>query len=266
MNDHPEEDVEVLKELSTTFKYMKGECGHSHDSKLKPRLIYFKKHFTFLSSYSIPIIAALLEECLKSRREDEVVILCSEIYQVKTVEAALRKIKRTLVTYTPYLKGEYPEDINILKNDAISNLEAVNTILISDYRSIRGLEVTHTIIFVDPQLETSANSLIEAVTRTISNIDIISIKPLSDNPSTSIEKAFQKYSDKQLTIVTQIETLVAADQTDIVEVQFTDDASRQSKTIKKQITDSDRNNADSIKELNANEELWQNILRYELEL
>ena len=208
------------------------------------------------------MLAAILQFCLNVRNEDEVVVLCEDICQVEMVRYALERIHKRPVTYAPYLTGEYPQDIHKMKEELIKNMDEMQTVLISDYRSIRGLEVAHTIIFVDPESEANAHFLIEAITRTITNLDVISTKPLPQNPSTSIGRAFQKYSDKKLAVMTHVESVKETD--DILNIQFhynDNDGSKQTKIISQTLTDFDFNVSQTLKNLNKNEEQWQTFFR-----
>uniref|UniRef100_A0A7M5UGY3 Uncharacterized protein n=1 Tax=Clytia hemisphaerica TaxID=252671 RepID=A0A7M5UGY3_9CNID len=257
------ENEEVVKELSTTYTYMKGKCGHSFGSFLKPRIFYFTKAFTPLFAWFLPILAATLQFCLDERKEDEVVVLCEDICQVKMVQYALERIHKRPIAYAPYLTGEYPQDIHKMKETFVKNLDEMETVLISDYRSVRGLEMAHTIIFVDPEKEANAHFLVEAITRTITNLDVISTKPFSQTASTSIERAFQKYVDGTLAIKTHVES--SKDAEDLLKVQFKyneKDGSKQTKIISQKLTDLSFDVSQSLYDFNKNEELWQNYFRY----
>ncbi|XP_066929868.1 uncharacterized protein [Clytia hemisphaerica] len=256
------ENEEVVKELSTTFTYMKGKCGHSFASFLKPRIFHFTKAFTPLFAWFLPILAATLEFCLNERKEDEVVVLCEDICQVQMVKYTLERIHKRPIAYAPYLTGEYPQDIHKMKKKFVKNLDKKETVLISDYRSVRGLEMAHTIIFVDPENEANAHFLIEAITRTITNLDVISTKPFPQNPSTSIERAFQKYVDWTLAIKTHVES--SKDAEDLLKVRFQyneKDGSKQTKMISQKLTDFSFDVSQSLNDFNKNEELWQNYFR-----
>uniref|UniRef100_A0A7M5V3L9 Uncharacterized protein n=1 Tax=Clytia hemisphaerica TaxID=252671 RepID=A0A7M5V3L9_9CNID len=256
------ENEEVVKELSTTYTYMKGKCGHSFGSSLKPRIFRFTKAFAPLFAWFLPILAAILQFCLNERKEDEVVVLCEDICQVKMVQYALERIQKRPIAYAPYLTGEYPQDIHKMKEKFVKNLDEMETVLISDYRSVRGLEMAHTIIFVDPENEANAHFLIEAITRTITNLDVISTKPFSQNASTSIERAFQKYVDGTLAIKTHVESSKDAD--DLLKVRFQyneKDGSKQTKFISQKFTDFIFDVSQSLDDFNKNEELWQNYFR-----
>eukprot|EP00111_Clytia_hemisphaerica_P007953 TCONS_00023114-protein len=253
---------EVVKELSTTYTYMKGKCGHSFMSSLKPRIFHFTKAFTPLFAWFLPMLAAILQFCLNERKEDEVVVLCEDICQVQMVQYALERIHKRPIAYAPYLTGEYPQDIHKMKEKFIKNLDEMETVLISDYRSVRGLEMAHTIIFVDPENEANAHFLIEAITRTITNLDVISTKPFPQNPSTSIERAFQKYVDGTLAIKTHVES--SKDAEDLLKVRFQynkKDGSQQTKIISQKFTDFSFDVSQSLDDFNKNEELWQNYFR-----
>ncbi|XP_066928302.1 uncharacterized protein [Clytia hemisphaerica] len=256
------ENEEVVKELSTTYTYMKGKCGHSFMSSLKPRIFHFTKAFTPLFAWFLPILAAVLQFCLNERKEDEVVVLCEDICQVKMVQYALERIHKRPIAYAPYLTGEYPQDIHKMKEKFVKNLDELETVLISDYRSVRGLEMAHTIIFVDPENEANAHFLVEAITRTITNLDVISTKPFSQNASTSIERAFQKYVDGTLAIKTHVES--SKDAEDLLKVQFQyneKDGSKQTKIISQKLTDFSFDVSQSLDDFNKNQELWQNYFR-----
>ncbi|XP_066917267.1 uncharacterized protein [Clytia hemisphaerica] len=256
------ENEEVVKELSTTYTYMKGKCGHSFASFLKPRIFHFTKTFTPLFAWFLPILAAVLQFCLNERKEDEVVVLCEDMCQVQMVQYALERIHKRPIAYAPYLTGEYPQDIHKIKEKFIKNLDEMETVLISDYRSVRGLEMAHTIIFVDPENEANAHFLIEAITRTITNLDVISTKPFPQNPSTSIERAFQKYVDGTLAIKTLVES--SKDAEDLLKVRFQyneKDGSQQTKIISQKLTNFNFDISQSLDDFNKIEELWQNYFR-----
>ncbi len=242
---------------------MKGKCGHSFMSRLKPRLFNFTKVFTPLFAWFLPILAATLQFCLNERKEEEVVVLCEDICQVQMVRYALEKIHKRPVEYAPYLTGKYPQDIGKMKEKLVKSLNEFKTVLISDYRSVRGLEVAHTIIFVDPESEANAHFLIEAITRTITNLDIISTKPFPQNPSTSIERAFQKYVEGNLVTSTQVES--SKDAEDLLKIQFyykEKDGSQQTQIVSQKLADFSFDVSQSVKDLNKYEELWQNYFRY----
>uniref|UniRef100_A0A7M5XJR0 Uncharacterized protein n=1 Tax=Clytia hemisphaerica TaxID=252671 RepID=A0A7M5XJR0_9CNID len=254
---------EVVKELSTTYTYMKGKCGHSFASFLKPRIFHFTKAFTPLFAWFLPILASIIQFCLNERKEDEVVLLCEDICQVQMVQYALERIHKRPIAYAPYLTGEYPQDIHKMKEKFVKNLDEMETVLISDYRSVRGLEMAHTIIFVDPENEASAHFLVESITRTITNLDVISTKPFPQNPSTSIERAFQKYVDGTLAVKTHVES--SKDAEDLLKIQFhynEKDGSKQTKIVSQKLTDFSFDVSKSLDEINKYEELWQNYFRY----
>ena len=182
--------------------------------------------------------------------------MCENFSQVNVVQESISMIPTLSVTYAPYLYGEYPQDIHKMKEQLIKRLDEMKTVLISDYRSIRGLEVAHTIIFVDPEIEANAHFLIEAITRTVTNLDIISTKPLSQIPSTSIEKAFQKYADEKLMTFTYIDVTLSNDKEFSIGVQF------DGQTINQLVKNVGINDEKNMADLNKDEEKWQIYFRY----
>ena len=215
-------DAEVVKELSTSVKYISGECGHRFKGTSKPRLYFLPSSFEYGSIESIPTISVIFKRCLDTRNEDEIAILCSTLPDAELSNFAIQRLERTAVSYVPYLKEEYPDITK--KLELIKSLETTDSVLISDYRGCRGLEFNHSIILADPNDIIGVNLLVEMLSRTISKLDIIVLpirRTQEDLPST-IERTFQKYKDQNLVDVTEVQVCTNMGEQTTIEIQLSD--------------------------------------------
>uniref|UniRef100_A0A7M5V245 Uncharacterized protein n=2 Tax=Clytia hemisphaerica TaxID=252671 RepID=A0A7M5V245_9CNID len=176
----------VLKDLSTKIEFIKGDCGHPYKSEIKPSLYIVPKNQTILSAHAIPIMTIILRKCLQIKGQEETVIICSNLKQIQLVEYALRRLGKDFITKN--------SNANENKSQTIETLDEPGMILITDYRLLRGLEVLHSIVFIDKEEENAAGLLVETLTRTITQLDMIVLPKSHKRTSLSgLERALKSY-------------------------------------------------------------------------
>ena len=177
-------DREVETQLITKASFIPGLCGNKFTQDAKPR-IYFTSSDATKKYHSIPAIQVILGQCFDERCEEDVVILCTSLEDASIVKAALDNLKKAFKLYIPYLMGECPSSDD--KKHILNDLESdSNLVLISDYRSYRGCEVSHSIIFSDQK---KPNIMAEMLSRTMANLDII--VSLNNPPASSTSNPIQ---------------------------------------------------------------------------
>ncbi|XP_066923144.1 repetitive organellar protein-like [Clytia hemisphaerica] len=250
---------EVVKTLNTSVKFVDADCGHDFPSEILPRLFYFDKNFTFNSVDAITTLSIILRQCLESRNEEGVALICNNIQEVRMTEAALMKSKtRKPVVFAPYLDIDVP--LQKLKVDLVKNLENTDNVLISDYRTLRGLEVSHSIIIVDEEDIIGPNLLVEMITRTITDLDILVLpKTNKQSPQTTIQNAFQKFDKQKLIHKTIVKVTKFNEATTSVELQGNGGETEHLETLT--LTDEDRKRFDGIKKLSKDNEQLQESIR-----
>ena len=168
---------EVNTVLKTSVTFIKGSCDNKVNCEdSKPMIYHFKKPSK--DYQDIHLMAFVLKECFR-RREDDVVIMCNNKYEVFLVEEALPLIGMEVILYIPYLQNRLPtseEKQNILRK------RGSKSIVLSDYRSYRGCEASHSIIVTDFNKPVGANIMVEMISRTIAYLDII-VRPKMEESS-----------------------------------------------------------------------------------
>ncbi|XP_066910651.1 uncharacterized protein [Clytia hemisphaerica] len=250
---------EVVKKLNTSVKFVDADCGHDFPSEILPRLFYLDENFTFNSVDAITTLSIIIRQCLESRNEEGVALICNNIQEVKMTEAALLKSKtRKPVVFAPYLDIDVP--LQKLKIDLVKNLENTDNVLISDYRTLRGLEVSHSIIIVDEEDIIGPNLLVEMITRTITDLDILVLPKMNkQSPQTTIQKAFQKFENQKLIYKTIVKVTKVNEATTSVELQGNGGEIEHLETLA--LTDEDRKRFDDIKKLTQDNEQLQESIR-----
>lgn len=191
---------EVETELYTKASFIPSLCGNKFSQDAKPH-IYFVSNAAMTTHNGIPSIRVLLDQCLGERGEEDVVILCSTTKDASIAKSALDNLGKTSRLYIPYLKGKCSS--SDVKKKLLKDLESDrNLVLISDYRSFRGCEAAHTIIFSDHK---KPNIMAEMLSRTMAHLDIIvSLKNLSALPAGPIKTAFNTWERRGLVDSTTI--------------------------------------------------------------
>ena len=161
---------EVAAELTTNLTFIKGTCGNKFSKDSKPRIYNFTQD-SFEKHHGIPSMVAVLNQCL-GRAEDDVVILVNNMVEVNLVQSALHILGKTSKEYVPYLRHKFPTTEQ--KQDLLEELNSDNElILLSDYRSFRGCEASHSIILTDFDKPIGANIMAEMLSRTMADLDFI---------------------------------------------------------------------------------------------
>lgn len=159
---------EVETQLVTKSSFIQGLCGNKLKQDAKPR-IYFVSHDAMNSHSGIPSIQVIFEQCFAERREEDSVVMCSSLEDARIAKSALENLCKPSKLYIPYLREEYPSSSD--KKRLLKVLESdTNIVLVSDYRSFRGCEASHSIIFVDYE---KPNIMAEMLSRTMADLDII---------------------------------------------------------------------------------------------
>ena len=190
-----DKSMEVVEELSTSINYVKGECGHNYTSEIKPTMYELPHSQIILSIHAIPVISTILRKCLRINSQEETVIICSNLQQIQLVECALKRLGKNFITKTT-LTGK---SSNQNKSHIIDALDEPGKILITDYRLLRGLEVVHSIVFIDKEEENAAGLLVETFTRTITQLDMIVLPKSRKQKGISVlERTFKSYEKERL--------------------------------------------------------------------
>ena len=197
-------DKEVASKLITNFIYIKGVCSNSFRKDSKPKINFIDED-SFSRHRGIPSMALVLQECLEKNKND-VAILCSSLYEVELVKSALDTLEgKRSIQYIPYLESRLPTSNE--KQTTIEKLDFEgNLILISDYRSFRGCETSHSIIITDLEEPNSPNLIAEMVSRTMVDLDFVALPKENRSPhSNQIEAIFEAWETRnyiEKTIVT----------------------------------------------------------------
>jgi len=167
----PNTNYKIVKQVAVETKFVKGICGTKIKSNFKPQLIFLNNNFSFVSEVSGNVLATILEKfCLQ--HDQRTTLICNNLNEVTLATFALETIGRQFIEYAPYLKGTLPS-----REQKVSIVEKlnnnINSPLVTDYRSFRGCETEHCVLFIDPN-ETFANHvMIEVMTRATAKLDII---------------------------------------------------------------------------------------------
>ena len=184
---------EVTTELITEVTFIKGPCSNKFSKDSKPRIYNFTLD-SFEKHDSIPSIAAVLEQCLAERKEEDVVILVNNMLEVDLVQSALDILRKTSKLYVPYLRTTSPksEEKQKLLDELNSNNELI---LLTDYRSFRGCEASHSIILTDFDKPIGANIMAEMLSRTMADLDFIVLP--KKNPTSYVNPIKQAFDNWQ---------------------------------------------------------------------
>ena len=159
---------EVETQLITKSSFIQGLCGNKLKQDAKPR-IYFVSQDAMNSHNGIPSIQVILGQCFAERCEEDSIVMCSSLEDACIVNTALFNLCKPSKLYIPYLREECPSSSD--KKRLLKVLESdTNIVLVSDYRSFRGCESSHSIIFADYE---KPNILAEMLSRTMADLDII---------------------------------------------------------------------------------------------
>ena len=188
---------EVATKLLTTLSFVKGECSNDFSKVTKPK-IYFIDKESFSKYRGIPSIALVLKCCLDERKEDDVAILCSNLYEVDLVQSALDTLEKKYVQYVPCLNSVLPTSDE--KQVLIKELDSDSTlILVTDYRSFRGCESSHSVIITDLEEPHSANVIAEMLSRTMADLDFIALPKENYLNNKQIETIFKEWKRRNYT-------------------------------------------------------------------
>ena len=155
------------------------------------------------SHSGIPSIQVVLEQCFAERCEEDVVVICSSLEEARISKTALDNLCKPSKLYIPYLREECPSSSD--KTRLLKVLESdTNIVLVSDYRSFRGCESSHSIIFVD---QGKPNIFAEMLSRTMADLDIIiSLKhPSTHLVSNSIKTSIKTWERRGWVESTNVE-------------------------------------------------------------
>ena len=194
---------EVVSELITDFSFIKGTCSNDFRKVIKPK-IYFINEESYSKYHGIPSMALVLQRCFDERDEDDVAILCSNLDEADLVQSALTLKAKKLRRYTPYLENRFPttEDKLSLLDDLNSNRKLV---LITDYRSFRGCETSHSIIITNLELSFGANIFVEMLSRTIVDLDFVALPKKQSSSNNPIEDIFHEWKELEWAEHTTVE-------------------------------------------------------------
>ena len=194
---------EVAAELTTNVTFIKGTCGNKFSKDSKPRIYNFTQD-SFEKHNGIPSMMAVLKQCLKERKEDDVVILVNNMVEVNLVQSALHILKKTSKEYVPYLRNKFPTTEQ--KQDLLEELNSDNElILLSDYRSFRGCEASHSIILTDFDKPIGSNIVAEMVSRAMADLDVIALPKKNPNSyANPIKQTFDTWEKDGLVQTTTV--------------------------------------------------------------
>ena len=199
-NDGRKADTELITEVT----FIKGSCGNKFCKESKPRIYYFSQE-SFEKHHGIPSIAAVLQQCLRERQEDDVVILCNNMMEINLAQSALDVMPKASVQYVPDLESTFPTIAQKRKLfDELNSND--NLVLLTDYRSFKGCEASHSIILTDFDKPIGPNIMAEMLSRTMADLDIIVLP--KKNPSSyvnPIKKAFDTWQTRRLVQSTTVE-------------------------------------------------------------
>ena len=193
---------EVAAELTTNVTFIKGTSGNKFSKDSKPRIYNFTQD-SFEKHHGIPSMVAVLNQCL-GRAEDDVVILVNNMVEVNLVQSALHILGKTSKEYVPYLRNKFPTTEQ--KQDLLEELNSDNElILLSDYRSFRGCEASHSIILTDFDKPIGSNIVAEMVSRAMADLDVIALPKKNPNSyANPIKQTFDTWKKDGLVQTTTV--------------------------------------------------------------
>ena len=186
----------VSSELITDFSFIKGVCLNNFSKATKPK-VYFIDEESFSKHRGIPSMALVLQRCLDERKEEDVTIFCSDLDEVDLVQSSLDTLKgKRSRIYVPYLENRFPtskQKIDLL-NDLDSNSKMI---LITDYRSFRGCETSHSIVITNLERPLGANIFAEMLSRTIVDLDFVALPKKPSSSINHIERIFDEWKTRK---------------------------------------------------------------------
>ena len=193
---------EVETEFVTKATFVKGLCANKLHKDLKPRIFYLTNQ-SITNHNGIPSVAAALKQCLENHDKNDIVILCSSLIDVGRSITALNVLGEPSEEYVPYLKDKVPsiqDKKELLKSSA-------GSILVSDYRSVRGCEASHCIILTSLTNPIAGTIMAEMLSRAMVNLDFIVLPKTDAVPSVPnpIQMAFDTWLQRGLVESTIVE-------------------------------------------------------------
>ena len=173
------------KELTTKTTFIESEhCNELPNENSKP-MVYYIDEESFSKHQGIPSMKLVLRTCLE-RDANNVVILCNNQNEAILIESVLNDSDLEcwkVESYIPYLKGVIPKLDD--KKRVLKELDE-RSIIVSDYRSFRGCEASHSIIVVDPNNPVSDNIMVEMISRTIAYLDFVVLPTKAPSPGDNL--------------------------------------------------------------------------------
>ena len=191
-NDGKDVDTELITEVT----FIKGLCGNNFSKDSNPRIYYFTLE-SFAKHHGIPSMTTVLNQCLGERLEEDVVILCNNLREINLVQSALDVMGKASMQYIPYLRNIFPTAKQ--KQELLDELNSDNDlILLTDYRSFRGCETSHSIILTDFDKPIGANIMAEMLSRTMADLDFVALPKKKNLTSyvNPIETAFDTWKKR----------------------------------------------------------------------
>ena len=184
-------DREAETEMISKTRFIQGPCSNKFKQDVEPR-IYYVSNDAITKDHYIPSIQVILEQCFAERCEEDCVIMCTSLEEARIAKSALENLCKPSKLYIPYLRGKYPS--SGVKKHLLKVLESdTNIVLVSDYRSFRGCEAYHSIIFADYE---NPNIMAEMLSRTMADLDVIVAAENRSGPS-PIQTAFNLWEKQK---------------------------------------------------------------------
>ncbi|XP_047146110.2 uncharacterized protein LOC100201479 isoform X2 [Hydra vulgaris] len=154
--------------METSFVFKLSSMGHSIKGE-KPTVVYFPFN-EFRKKRSAKFLSVVLE-CLFSKTERKIVVICNNIEEVQSVGYAIDIGKYKAVTYSPHLQKYTPkitEKIEITKK-----LTSEFDILVTDCKGFSGCESETVVVLVRPDEIYLRHVLVDAIARSNSHLIVL---------------------------------------------------------------------------------------------
>ena len=165
------------RKICTEYKFHKSHCGINVEGDYNPTLVNLNKDFSLLSAKSALVVSKIFESLITQNRNSTLAIFCSSLDELRFVLFSLDKsdaLKNKFIKFSPFIMLRVPtheekKDIYNEWNDTM--------FLVTDFRSFKGCEVEHGVIFLNPEDIHKGHSIVEALTRVIVNVTILLQQP-----------------------------------------------------------------------------------------
>ena len=185
----------VNNTVTTAITFTDGEIGHEINSK-KPKLIYLPQTNDV---DEVKVLSLVLDNnCLKTLKP---VFITNSLQSAKLLTHSVKACNKDAVLYIPYLRRRNPKLRE--KENLISTL-ANSSVLITDYKSLLGMEHECVITVVDPAEKVLRHSLVETISRCSSYLYIFVQAHEVENKEGNIQEILDAWKSEGLVDIVDV--------------------------------------------------------------